>query len=314
MPCPVSECCTVYTPGAEPVQTWSLIPDAGTYPPMRRWLIILIEPRESGNIGAAARVLKNFGAGGLRVVAPRCEVLCGKSRAWASGAAEVLRSAEVFPTLGEALADRELSIGLTGVGGKHHRMDCIGLHPDKLIEGKNHYERCALVFGREERGMESHEMEACDFLWSLPTHPKFPSLNLAQAVAVSLAGLAEAERQLGLGELGLGAMPSRRSLNVLAGSPAPGDCPATNDDLERLARHAERLMQRTGWEEGRRTQDCLSMLRNLLVRGGVTRKEVNLLHGICRQAILAADLPELFEKYRQPEEGGGRPQEPPAKD
>lgn len=261
---------------------------------MRRWTIVLIAPQESGNVGAAARVLKNFGAAGLRIVAPRCEILCDASRAFASGASEILRRAEVFETLPEALADRELSIGLTGVGGRHHRMDCVGLIPEKLISGRDGNRRCALVFGREERGMEAEDMEACDFLWSLPAQPDFPSLNLAQAIAVSLAGLAEAERIRGLAALDTGVMPSEKSLNPLAGAAGKDDVPATNEETRILLDRYRELMLRVGWMEGRRVADSLATVRNVLSRAGATRREVNLFHGIARQAMLAINQPELF--------------------
>lgn len=249
-------------------------------------------------MGAAARVLKNFGASGLRIVAPRCEVHCSESRAFASGAAELLRRAEVFDTLDEALADRELSIGLTGVGGKHHRMDCVGLLPGPLLEGADHLTKCAVVYGREERGMESTELETCDYLWSLPTQQAFPSLNLAQAIGISLAAVAEAERQRGLAGLGTGVMPTARSLMPLAGSPAAEDQPATNHDVTLLMRRLRGLMLRTGWTDDRRLADSVRVVRNLFVRGRITRKEVNLIHGLARQSHFAVDRPELFEHLR----------------
>lgn len=257
---------------------------------MRRWLVVLVSPQESGNVGAAARVLKNFGAGGLRIVAPRCEVMCSDSRAFASGASEILRRAEIFPTLKEALADRELSIGLTGVGGKHHRMDCVGLLPTALLEGRDAMQRGALVFGREECGMLSDELESCDFLWSLPTQQGFPSLNLAQAIGIALASVAEVERQRGLAELGRGLMPSDRSLSPLANPENPVDEPAVNRDYELLAEHLGRLMNATGWGEDRRVRDSVARVRNVLARGNATRREVNLLHGLCKHSLHALRL------------------------
>lgn len=264
---------------------------------MRRWTVVLISPQESGNVGAAARVLKNFGAGALRLVAPRCEVVCADSRRFASGATEVLRRACIYETLNEALADQQLTIGLTGVGGRHHRMDCVGLVPTALLDAKNHLERCALVFGREELGMTSEDLEACDFLWSLPTNPAFPSLNLAQSIAVALAGVGEAERHHGLAELGIGIMPTARSLNPLTGVVRdPVEQPATHEDMQLLGRHLSELMHRIGWREQRRAAESLNTLRNLFARGGVTRREVALLHGLCKQTGLALDRPELFRE------------------
>ncbi|MCC5875993.1 MAG: hypothetical protein JJU11_07215 [Candidatus Sumerlaeia bacterium] len=251
---------------------------------MRRWIIVLISPQESGNVGSAARVLKNFGAGGLRVVAPRCEVASHDARRFSSGAAEVLRRAKVFETLPEALADRELSIGLTGVGGRHHRMDCVGLLPTDLLRDRNEVRSGALVFGPEDTGMMGHHMECMDFLWSLPTNPDFPSLNLAQAIAVSLAAVAESERLLGLTDLGRGIAPSTKTLNPLAGSPDPGDRLANNKEVHELMGRFEALLRVTGWEEGRRLTGSMGKIRNIFARAAMTQREASLFHGIARNA------------------------------
>jgi len=269
---------------------------------MRRWTIILIQPKEGGNCGAAARVLKNFGCGGLRVVAPRCEVNGPEARRFSSGAAEILRSAPVFDTLAEAIADRELTIGLSGVSGRLHRLDCIGLLPTELIREANAVTRGALVFGREERGMEGDEMEQMDFLWSLPTSPEFPSLNLAQAIGITLSAMAEAERQLGRSDLGTGLAPSTRALNPLGGSPDPADVPATASEVARLQFHMQVLMDATGWRDDRRTRGSLLKIRNLLSRARATQREVNLLHGLCRETLrtLGKPLPKGTDLPKPP--------------
>lgn len=267
---------------------------------MRRWQLVLIEPQEAGNVGAAARVAKNFGAGGLRVVSPRCEVNCPEARRFSSGAAELLRNAAVYTTLHEALADRELAIGLTGVSGRLHRLDCIGLVPSKLLEGKNHYQACALVFGREDRGMTGEEMERCSYLWSLPTNADFPSLNLAQAIGITLAAVAQAERELGVSELGIGLAPSEKTLNPLASSPALEDRPAAIEDIDRLSAHLRELMENTGWADEVQIKNSLAKFRNLFNRGNITKREVSLFHGIYRQALLAARDPRKFQRRAKP--------------
>lgn len=267
---------------------------------MKRWTVILISPQEGGNIGAAARAIRNFGAGGLRIVAPRCEVHGGDARKFASGAADLVRAAPVFDTLEEALADQQLSIGLTGVSGRHHRLDCVELIPEQMLRGQESRERCALVFGREDRGMLGEEMELCDFLWSLPTNPEFSSLNLSQAVLLALSSVAEAERQLGMTELGRGLAPSSRTINPLAGSDDPMDQPAEQHEMAILIERLETLMVRTGWKGDRRVRNSIGRFRNLLTRGNATRRDVRMLLGVFRQALLAIEKPELFADKQQP--------------
>ena len=266
---------------------------------LRRWTLILIEPKEGGNVGASARVARNFGVGALRVVSPRCEVNGDEARRFSSGAADLLRQIHLSSSLEDAVADMELVIGLTGVSGKIHKLDSTGHVPEDLLRGKESYTRCGLVFGREDRGMTAEEMELCSFLWSLPTNPDFPSLNLAQAIAATLAGVAEAERRLGLAAPGLGLAASDKALTPLGGSEKAEDQPATQEEIQRLARHATKLMLRTGWPGDMRVRTSVSKLRNLLARGSVTKREVSLFHGICRQALLAIERPELFRSEEE---------------
>lgn len=136
--------------------------------------------------------------------------------------------------------------------------------------------------------MVSEELETCDFLWSLPTQRAFPSLNLAQSIGIALAALAEVERERGLADLGTGVMPSKRALMPLAGSPAKEDGPATHEELSLVMKRLETLMLRTGWTDDRRLADSVRVLRNLFVRGNITKKEVALLHGLARQSLRAA--------------------------
>ena len=74
--------------------------------------IVLVKPKASGNAGSAARALKNMGLGDLRIVAPR-DWDANAAKVMAVHAGDVLDHARFFPTLGEALKDRTLTVGTT---------------------------------------------------------------------------------------------------------------------------------------------------------------------------------------------------------
>ena len=74
--------------------------------------VVLVSPKTPGNIGAAARAMLNMGASDLRIVAPRCDYLDSQAVAMAAHAGDLLRSAQIFPTLREALADEDPRAGL----------------------------------------------------------------------------------------------------------------------------------------------------------------------------------------------------------
>ena len=87
------------------------MPGSGT-DKTRRWIetpgpvVVLVEPQLGENIGAAARVMANFGLARLRLVAPRQGWPNEKAKVMAAGADRVLDNAELFPTLAAAIADR----------------------------------------------------------------------------------------------------------------------------------------------------------------------------------------------------------------
>src|SRR3954464_15005587 len=74
--------------------------------------IVLVEPREAGNVGAAARVMKNFGFDDLWIVGkhPNLRPLAGW---WASGADDVVERAHLTPKLRHAVADAHNAVATT---------------------------------------------------------------------------------------------------------------------------------------------------------------------------------------------------------
>lgn len=154
--------------------------------------VVLVGSRNPLNIGAAARAMANFGFGRLRVVTPY-EVAFREARS-AVDAEGVLRAAEEFGTVAEAVADCGLVVGTTGGVGRHR--------PDPLVrleEGARAIReqlraggRVAVLFGSEKTGLRNEELDYCQVLMRIPTGTEQPSMNLGQAVAVVLYELIRA--------------------------------------------------------------------------------------------------------------------------
>ena len=85
---------------------------------MRNVRIILVEPLEAGNVGAAARAMKNFGFTDLWIVGGKTERTDNVSAWWAVGAIDVVENATRVDTLEEALADCHLTVATTAVRGR----------------------------------------------------------------------------------------------------------------------------------------------------------------------------------------------------
>ena len=151
--------------------------------------VVLVNPRNPLNIGAAARAMSNFGFFHLRVVNPY-ELAFREARS-AVGASPLLSRAEEFKGLAEAVADCTLIVGTTAVGLRDPR------HPVKrpeqgapLIRRRLADSRVALLFGSEKRGLSNEDLSYCHWLLRIPTREDHRSMNLGQAVAVCLYELA----------------------------------------------------------------------------------------------------------------------------
>lgn len=144
--------------------------------------IILKDAQLAENIGAAARVMANFGLSDLRLVAPRDG--WPQERAWASasGADWPLDGARVFDTLEAAIADLSLVLATTA-RPREAVLPVMGPR-DAALALKSAGGVCGLLFGGERAGLEAADIALCHGLVTAPVDPRFTSLNLAQSVAI----------------------------------------------------------------------------------------------------------------------------------
>lgn len=149
---------------------------------MENVAVILSGVRNPLNIGAAARAMANFGFADLRLV-NAYRVAAEEARAGPNAGA-VLAASRDYITLAEATADATLVIGTTSATKRDVRLEIKSL-PDAapaLLAAP----RIALLFGSEKFGLSNEEMTHCHWLLRIPTAPQVPSMNLGQAVAVTL--------------------------------------------------------------------------------------------------------------------------------
>jgi tRNA/rRNA methyltransferase len=149
-------------------------------------VIVLNAPQLGENIGAAARVMANFGLSELRLVNPRDG--WPQERAWAaaSGADWPLNAARVFDRVEDAVADLNLVYATTA---RPRELQLPVLTPraaarnlaGAIAEGL----KVGLMFGGERAGLETADIALCQAVVTLPVDERFKSLNLAQAVAIN---------------------------------------------------------------------------------------------------------------------------------
>ena len=159
-------------------------------PDLSRLVVVMVRPRNPLNIGAAARAMTNFGAQHLRVVNPFR--LAFREARSAVNAAEILRNAEEFTALCEAVADCSLVIGTTAVRDRNLQQPLryLGEESASAVRAALDNGRVALLFGSEKTGLSNDNFSYCHWLLNIPTRAQNISMNLGQAVAVCLYELA----------------------------------------------------------------------------------------------------------------------------
>jgi tRNA/rRNA methyltransferase len=230
--------------------------------------VVLVRPREEGNVGSAARAMANMGLDRLILVEPAAAI--GKvGVAFAVGAKHVLDGARRVSSLREALAPFRRVVGTTS--SRDRRWEVPVLTPRELpahLAGDPPAPQdipTALVFGPEVGGLTNEELALASVLVTIPCSPVQPTLNLAQAVLIVTYELFQA----------------RGPVEPLAiGHPEP---PATIGELDGLFDHAADLLRRVGFERDDSFAGVLRDLRRLAARAGPTSREVAILRGICRR-------------------------------
>ncbi|AYQ56915.1 RNA methyltransferase [Bathymodiolus thermophilus thioautotrophic gill symbiont] len=147
--------------------------------------IVMVNTTEPGNIGAAARAMKNMNLSKLYLVNPR-GYPSAVATARASGADDVLSSAVVCESLEQALQGVHLVVGASARQRniKWRQMDVVGTCGEiqKTIAIEN--QTVAVVFGTEKSGLTNEELDLCQILMTIPGNPDYFSLNVASAIQV----------------------------------------------------------------------------------------------------------------------------------
>lgn len=223
--------------------------------------VVLVEPRGERNIGSVARAMANFGVSDLRLVAPKVDHLDDEARKMAVKASVLLEQATIYPDLKDALKDCHYAYATTRRFGKY-RADF--LHPDSAAADLLpllHGGKVALVFGREDKGLKTEELDLCQRLITIPTCGEIQSMNLAQSVVICLY---EVGRQYG----------------ELKGKGARGKTLASNELLEILFDHMRQTLLKIKYLNPQNPEHIMRSYRQLLGRAALDDRDVRILRGL----------------------------------
>jgi tRNA (cytidine32/uridine32-2'-O)-methyltransferase len=228
--------------------------------------IVLVNTSHPGNIGAAARAMKNMGLSRLYLVDPK-EHPTYEAFSRAAGADDVLGDAVVTDSLADALKG---CVWVAGTSARERTVqwslynprDCADLCLEQSGQGD-----VAIVFGRERTGLTNEELEMCNGLVHIPTNPEYNSLNVAAAVQV----LCYEVRTAFLSNLDSGGVKTKTQKE---------DMPATTDQLEGMYQHMYQMMEDISFFGKTNPEVIMRRLKSLFNRAQTTKREVAILRGI----------------------------------
>lgn len=158
------------------------VPDAEKM--MENIRVVFVELEIEGNVGFLARAMKNFGLKELYLVTPKVQV-ADTARAFAMHANEILDHAVYVKNLEEAVRGVNLTVGTTAVTARRGlNIKRNAIEVKEFVENLVPNYKVALVFGRESAGLRNTEINACDFVLTIPTSPSYPTMNVTHAATI----------------------------------------------------------------------------------------------------------------------------------
>ncbi|MEO9655790.1 RNA methyltransferase [Marinomonas sp.] len=224
--------------------------------------IVLVNTSHPGNIGGAARAMKNMGLADLYLVAPKVYP-SEEAVSRASGATDILDQAVVVETLEEAIADCQLVIG-TSARERHI--------PWPLVDPRQAADmvydeglEAAFVFGREDRGLTNEELQRCHYHVHIPSIETFSSLNLAAAVQVIAY------------ELRMKSLLMKDAPVVTPKWDVPA---ATSEQMDHFLAHLEEVLTKTEFLDPKVPRKVMTRFRRLYQRAQLDQQEMGMLRGM----------------------------------
>jgi TrmH family RNA methyltransferase len=220
--------------------------------------IVLVEPLYDGNIGFAARAMKNFGYCDHVLVNP-CRIR-DEGIARAAHAIDVLENATHL-TIDEVFETSHITVATTGSVSKSacNPMRMPFYTPRELREFASDIDgTVSILFGREDWGLSNEEVKRCDIICTIPTSEIYPITNLSHAVAIICYELSQLKPTV--------AIPL-----------------ATHKEMEQLYIHISEFLDDIDHPDFKK-ENTILLIRRMLGRMKLTWREVSTMHGLMRRA------------------------------
>jgi tRNA/rRNA methyltransferase len=231
---------------------------------MKNISIILVKPQMGENIGATARIMKNFGIQDLRIVSPRDGWPNKKAQDMSANASDIIEKAIIYNELESAIADINL---LFATASKSRDMEKPVITPEFAANLYNPNLKMGFIFGKESSGLENSDISMCNHLISIPVSPEYDSLNLAQAVCVICYELFKEYNKQNSSNSNL----NTNSLDEIS----------SREDINQMINFLEReLTDKNFFQVANKKQGMMINIRNIFTKHFYTKQEIRTLRGI----------------------------------
>lgn len=228
--------------------------------------IVMVNTSHPGNIGAAARAMKNMGLSKLVLVEPK-DYPSLEAISRSVGAVDILDNATVVTDLNQAI---EGCVWVAGTSARLRTIEWPILEPRECMQKALEYVddgEVAIVFGRENSGLTNEELEKCNVLLHIPTDPDFSSLNIAAAIQVVCYEC----------RLALGFDKTKKSKSAKHRYDVMADAAS----MDGMYNHLFESLDHLGFFGDHNPDVIMRRLKGLFNRANTTRREVSIIRGIC---------------------------------
>ena len=235
-------------------------------PQLKNIRIVMVNTSHPGNIGAAARAMKNMGLSKLYLVEPK-DYPSLEAISRSVGAVDILDDAVVVKDLDQAVSD---CVWVAGTSARLRTIEWPILEPGDCVQkGLENIEQgeIAIVFGNETNGLTNEQMERCNALLHIPTNPEFSSLNIAAAVQIVCYEFRQALVKV--------------RTKTPRGSKHRYDTRANATQLDGMYGHIREVLDQLGFFGTKNPDVMMRRLKGLFSRAETTQREVSIIRGIC---------------------------------
>ena len=223
--------------------------------------VILVNTLYPGNIGAVARVMKNMGLESLVLVNP-VDHLDREAKVMAVGAVDILETAKIVTSLQEAITGCTLVFGTTRRVGKMRQPQLTPWEMAELINESVEKNRVGIMFGSEDNGLTTDDLNLCHHIVQIPVASEFGSLNLSHAVAIVAYEMRKH----------MFSPPDTRKPRL-----------ASSNSVEDMFHHLQETLITIGFLNPKNPARIMSALKRMLARTDLQEREVKIIRGVLRQ-------------------------------